>query len=85
MGRFAYFQGRSTWRPSRSDVPWLLVGAAIGFFATNFFPVFAVLAGSVLVAAVLVRRRADAYGWFAAGFAAGLALLIAMALARHLS
>ena len=72
-------------RPSRSEVPWLLVGTAIGFFATNFFPGFAVLVGFVLVAAALVRRRADAYGWFAVGFALGLALLVAMAFARHLT
>ena len=84
MGRFAYSKGARCVVPSRSEVPWLLVAAAIGFFGTNFFPGFAFLVGFVLAAAALVRRRADAFGWFAVGFALGSALLMALALARHL-
>ena len=64
----------------RSGLPWLLIGAICAFGLTVFVPVLAGAAGLGLVAVVLVRRRADAYGMFTIGFAVWIAIYIALAI-----
>ena len=60
-------------------MPWLLVGAACAFVLTVFVPPVAGAVGLVLVAVALVRRRSDAYGMFAIGFAVWCAVYAALA------
>ena len=81
-GEVALRRTRGTGRGNRlrAGIPWLLIGAICAFVLTVFVPPVAAAAGLGLVAVALVRRRADAYGMFAAGFAVWIVIYIVLAI-----
>lgn len=64
---------------ARRVVRWLVCGAACGFGVAVFSLVLAFVIGGALIVTGLARRRADAFGLIAAGFAFGLGAYFALA------
>ncbi len=64
---------------------WVLVGGACAFGLTVLVPPVGLGIGIVLFAALLVRRRLGAYGWFAVGFAVWCAVFGVLAVVAALT